>query len=65
MSLPQKMIADLADLCERRYHSALAEGIAERAVFEELVAVILETYMEAVGIDRFTIRTHDAPERPQ
>lgn len=47
--LPQQMVEQLAELCFHRYHSALHEGLTERAAFEELVRIILETYREAMA----------------
>jgi hypothetical protein len=43
------MVTELGALCQRRYHSAIAEGYSEQAAFEELVRVILETYRESLA----------------
>ena len=64
MKLPQGMVSALAELCERRYHTALSEGMTERAVFAEMVETILETYFEATGI-KPEFRTHEGPRTPQ
>ena len=47
--LPKPMVEQLAELCQHRYHSAISEGLTERAAFEELVRIILETYREAMA----------------
>jgi hypothetical protein len=46
MTLPRGMVSALAELCERRFHSARNEGQTERETFEELVTTILEMYIE-------------------
>ena len=45
----KEMYEQLAELCFNRYHSALAEGLTEKAAFEEIVHVILDTYREALA----------------
>lgn len=64
MRLPQGMVSALAELCERRYHTAIGEGMAEREVFAEMVETILEMYFEAAGVTP-NFRTHDGPRTPQ
>jgi hypothetical protein len=43
------MVFELAELCQRRYHSALLEGTSEEDAFREIVLTILNTYREAIA----------------
>lgn len=64
MTLPRGMVSALAELCERRFHSARGAGMSERAAFEEIVETILEMYIEATGQEP-KFQTHDGPEAMQ
>ena len=46
---PDAMYEQLGDICRDRYYSALKEGKTERAAFQEIVHVILDTYREALA----------------
>lgn len=44
---PTPMIAQLAQVSKKRFHSAMLEGLTEQAAFEEIVRIILQCYEEA------------------
>jgi hypothetical protein len=44
-----KMVAELAKLSSKRYHSAILEGKTEQRAFEEVVAILLEGYKQATA----------------
>jgi hypothetical protein len=44
---PVLMVAQLASLMRKRYHTAKLEDLTDQAAFEEIVRTILETYEEA------------------
>lgn len=46
---PTPMIAQLAQVSKKRFHTAMLEGSTEQAAFEEIVRIILECYEEAAG----------------
>ena len=48
-SANSRMVFELAQLCQRRYHSALLEGTSEEDAFREIVLTIINTYREAIA----------------
>ncbi len=48
-SAHSRMVFELAQLCQRRYHSALLEGTSEQDAFREIVLTIINTYREALA----------------
>lgn len=46
---PTPMIAQLAQVSKKRFHTAMLEGSTEQAAFEEIVRIILEGFAEANG----------------
>ena len=44
-----KMVFELAQICQRRYHSAMLEGTSEEDAFREIVLTIITTYREAIA----------------